>query len=463
MATAVASGFEAMTLSMKESVRAAAAAALVLAVLTACGAGQDSAGTGAGGNLVVNFAGTPCAATFQRDGKIVVVGTDRGLGPNARAASFVLARYLPSGRVDRDFGSSGKVVTSFGQKRQAGACAVIVQPNGGIVVAGGVLLLEHPKRVEDEKGEEFVIYPSDFALFRSLPDGRLDRSFGSNGRVLTDLGSNDEFRALALQGDGSIVAAGMSGTGIGLVRYTPQGRPDPTFGARGKVLPASDLEVRQVVMQSGGKIVVAGGAVFDGGGVFGLARYSPDGSLDRSFGDRGLVRTGIGPDYDDESTVWAVAVQEDGKIVAAGYGEPGVTFGLARYDADGTLDDGFGSHGEVVTALGPISATADATALAIQHDGKIVAGGVYEGDVSERFALVRYEPNGRLDDGFGSRGKVLTAFHRGESAGYNALAVTVRTDGRIVLVGSIVGSTGSRIAIARYLSNGHADPSFGRK
>ena len=180
-----------------------------------------------------------------------------------------------------------------------------------------------------------------------------------------------------------------------LVRYEPDGSLDATFGGDGKV--TTDATRRpdpayDVTLQGDGKIVVAGDAgefVGSNPGTFALARYHPNGILDTTFSGDGKRRTDLTP-FDDGPS--RVEIQTDGKIVVAGvsgYGGPNAKFALLRYCAGGRLDAGFGDDGKLVTDF---TAHADyANGLAIQADGKIVAAGVAgEGGSNPKFAVARY-------------------------------------------------------------------------
>ncbi len=145
----------------------------------------------------------------------------------------------------------------------------------------------------------------------------------------------------------------------------------------------------------------------------------------------------------------SIEVQPNGKIVAAGAGDAigDGDFALVRYNADGSLDAGFGSGGKVLTDLGSASHD-EAQALAIQQDGKIVAAGFSDAVSSSDFALVRYNPDGSLDAGFGSGGKLLSGF--GSSVVSEAFAVAVQSDGKIVAAGDAIANGSEDFAIARY-------------
>jgi len=227
--------------------------------------------------------------------------------------------------------------------------------------------------------------------------GSLDTSFSTDGKVTTAFGtSNDVATSVAIQSDGKIVAAGYSYNGanydFALVRYNMDGSLDSTFGTGGKVTTAfgtGDDGAKSVAIQSDGKIVAAGysdnGANYD----FALVRYNTDGSLDSTFGTGGKVTTAVGTGTDNAKSV---AIQSDGKIVAAGYSYNGANFdfALVRYNTDGSLDSTFGTGGKVTTAFG--TSNDEAYSVAIQSDGKIVAAGSSNNGANYDFALVRYWP-----------------------------------------------------------------------
>ena len=328
------------------------------------------------------------ALAIQTDGKIVVGGTSGG----HCISDFALARFLPNGDLDTTFGTpdtsglarTGLVITDFSPCDIGSALAI--QTDGKIVVVGT---------------SSFSTFGTlDFALARYLPNGDLDTTFGTpdtsglarTGQVTTDFAdlwetnkSSDEAFAVAIQSDGKIVVAGTSSA------------------ARGDV----------------------------GVAVFALARYLPNGDLDTTFGNpeiSGLARTGkVTTDFAGNAQAFAVAIQGD-KIVVAGFSDG--DFALARYEANGNLDTSFGSGGKVTTDFG--GDNDGASALAIQTDGKIVAAGTASVGVGVNFALARYDPNGSLDTDFGSGGKVTTDF----GPNTQAFGVAIQTDGKIVAAGA---------------------------
>jgi uncharacterized delta-60 repeat protein len=261
--------------------------------------------------------------------------------------------------------------------------------------------------------------------------------------VTTDLGGFDLALGVAHQPDGKIVAAGQGGSDFdfAVARYNPDGSLDPSFGSGGSVTTdfGGSEAATAVAIQADGKIVTTGSTFSAGVQKFALARYSATGSLDPSFGSGGTVTTdfGLGSGFGG-----ALAVQSDGKIVAAG--RAGSDFVLARYNGDGSPDAGFGSGGNVTTDFGGVVFDA-AFAVALQANGKIIVAGSAFSFPAADFALARYNPDGSLDPSFGSGGKVTTDF-----GGFDvAFGVALQPDGKIVAAGQ--GGSGSDFALARYL------------
>lgn len=372
-------------------------------------------------------------ALVQPDGKIVVAGYSR-IG---NSEDFAVVRYLPDGSLDTGFGNGGKVTTAVGLTADFGR-SVALQKDGKILVAG----------------EYWNGGGNNFALVRYLANGAVDTVFGTAGKVTNAFGSSSYARGVLVQSDGKIVLAGEvhdAGVDFGLVRYLPDGSLDTTFGTGGKVItdfgnaPYFDY-AQGATLQPDDKILVAGYVPGASGNDFALARYLPNGALDTAFGTAGKVTTPIGTLHDLGRTV---AVQSDGKIVVAG--EVAGDFAIVRYLTDGSLDTGFGNGGKVTTAIGRYDDFP--RSIALDRDGKIVVAG-YSGNGSNNdFALARYLPNGALDTTFGTGGKVMTAVGPGHDYGRSVL---VQRNGRIVVAGSAFNGTNNDFALVRY--NGSPAP-----
>jgi uncharacterized delta-60 repeat protein len=352
--------------------------------------------------------------------------------------------YAAPGDLDPTFSGDGKVLIDFAGGDD-GASAVAAQPDGKIV-AVGFATLPVAGRV--------------FGVARFDSQGARDPSFGGDGIITTRLGDGTAAgRAVAIEDDGDIVVAGTSsqpetGWDFALTRYEPDGSLDPSFGQNGRV--TTDFDdvgngVNALVVQPDGKLVVAG----ESGGDFALARYNPDGSLDTSFSGDGIVTTDFAGWGD---VAYAVALQGDGRIVAAGsaiaehevYGETPF-FALARYQADGTLDSTFSGDGIVITDISGPYSSARTHAVAVQQDGKIVLGGATGGGIFSALVIARYNPNGSPDQSFG------TAYE--DYAGARALAI--QASGRIVAAGWTWFSESFDFLVTRWASNGASDFRFG--
>jgi uncharacterized delta-60 repeat protein len=424
--------------------------AFLLGLLTppspAFGAGELDPTFGGDGKVVTDFFRADRSrvdrafdVAVQADGKIVAVGvSSRG----NFAIDFAIVRYNLDGSLDSTFGGGdGQVLTDLGGDDSASAVAI--QADGKIVVAG----------TSTAGGNPF-----NFALVRYKTGGGLDPTFDGDGKVLTDFLGSDTLLDVAIQTDGKIVAAGVTGLSgdFALARYNSNGSLDASFDGDGRVVTdfGDDDGARAVAIQADGKIV-AGGSTFAGTGAdpidFALARYNPDGSLDPSFSDDGKVVT----DFGAQDAAADIAIQADGRIVAAGFRaprdpvpQPG-DFAIARYNLDGTLDSSFDGDGRVVT---DVAADDTSLGLAIQPDGKIVAAGMsrINGSSPFDFALARYNPGGTLDRTFTGDGKVLTDF----DADDQAQAVAIQPDGKIVAAGFSFDDFDTNFALARYLPTG---------
>ena len=294
-------------------------------------------------------------------------------------------------------------------------------------------------------------------------DGDLDTSFGTGGKVVTSILSQDDFaHSVAIQSDGKIVVAGETKNGtadaFALARYNADGTLDTSFGnADGKVITNSannSEHAYSLAIQSDGKILLAGASGNAGDyDDFALARYNTDGSLDTSFGTGGKVVTSF---MSQDDIVRSVAIQSDGKIVVAGETKNGTfdEFALARYNADGTLDTSFGNAGGKVITNSNNNGD-HAYSVAIQSDGKILLAGASDNTGNDDFALYRYDADGSLDSSFGTGGKVVTAIGGGDDIG---TSVAIQSDGKIVVAGHSKNGGYYDFALVRYAGTPPAPP-----
>jgi uncharacterized delta-60 repeat protein len=336
---------------------------------------------------------------------------------------------------------------------------------------------------------------------RTLLTGALDLTFSGDGLTTVDFGGVfDQAWSVAQQPDGKLVVAGVNRpaganqTRVALARFNPDGslddggpldsNPVDRFGVAGKVLisvGAGSATTRDVAIQADGKIVVVGGAQGATNGDFFVARLNADGSLDDggpiddtpgdAFGSNGgVVLLDFGFGSDDAS---AVAIQRDGRIIVGGLATIDTqlhwAFGLARYNtdgspdngtlADGTLGDQFGVGGKVVHRFGLANAVLQDLVVDTRSGiSQVVAVG-YAGDNSNfRFAVARYDVDGALDPAFDGDGQVVTEFARGNNV---FRSVAIQPDGRIVAAGQALMASGLQGLVARYDTDGKLDLSFG--
>ncbi|WP_018616889.1 Ig-like domain-containing protein [Segetibacter koreensis] len=479
------------------------------------------------GNLTVDFASGDDRASsvaVQEDGKIVVIGiTSKG-----SKSDFALARYNTNGSLDKTFSKDGKQTTNFNTYDIA--YSIAIQRDGKIVLAGGTgedyrsltlaryntdgsldksfsadgILVPDPALpwatsvAIQTDGKIVAVGGSDFSVARFNSDGTPDSTFSEDGRLSEDVGSGGAYpNSVSIRSDNSIVVAGTVYNDIPYFKvtcYNADGTLNTTFSKDGKLedfVHVSDTYYTNVAIQSDGKIVAAGNSpsgIFTGYGWASqgaLARYNTGGSLDKSFSKQT-------PDF----TISSIAVQKNGKIVVAGTYDDGYgdfNSSVARYNTDGTLDNTFeifnqtsiifasiaiqrdgkivvaGRYGSFIVARLNADGTPDSTfsadsnqntnfdcqSIAIQNDGKIVlagSGGVYP---NSDFVLARYNTNGTLDKTFSEDGKQTTDFGSYHDI---AKAVSIQTDGKIVVIGN-TGDT-SYFALARYNIDGTLDTTF---
>jgi uncharacterized delta-60 repeat protein len=245
-----------------------------------------------------------------------------------------------------------------------------------------------------------------------------------------------------------------------VLAFGAAGDPDPDFGSGGFVLASfsseSDVVAWDALIQSTGKIVVAGHFSDAAGDQIALARFDSSGELDLTFGTGGWTIINFGM-----SSIFALAAaeQSDGKIVVTGELDDGTTeqFYVARFSADGQVDPKFGKAGITVIDFGFDSASLD---VAIAPDsGILIAGIAQRSDGNANFALVRVDQKGKLDKSFGNKGIVETDFNGFLDFG---TAVAIQPDGKIVVGGSVrTAEAYGAMGVARYMPTGSLDPTFG--
>ena len=390
---------------------------------------------GSGGKVVTTI--TPpneswaYAIAVQPDGRIVAVGTT-WIGTSY---AWALARYNRDGSLDTSFGSGGKVTTTVSG---GSATAVAIQSDGKIVVAGhdpscrvmrysssgavdssfslaGIAVPSGCSSVNavtiDGSGRIVLVGSSSFGFvvwrFTSsgLPDGAFN---GTGARTVANGTGSITYRgtAVAMGSGGTIVAAGyryVAGLGLNsasimVARLNDDGTPDASLAGSGVVSAGVSTQAapptgpqdfaNAVAVQPGGEIVVAGSAsTTTGPGHFLVARFTAAGALDPTFNGTGFHTTTIGS---STSAAYGVAIQPNGKIIAAGKSFNGTReeFAFMRFLSGGTLDTAFGAGGRVTVGF---AGNAHASAVALQAGGAIFAAGQENDTVVETFAVVGLE------------------------------------------------------------------------
>jgi uncharacterized delta-60 repeat protein len=344
-----------------------------------------------------------------------------GASATAVTVLFLGSAAAAPGDLDPSFGTGGEVELALGSV--AVAQDIALQPDGKIVLAGSG--------------------PRGVTLARFDSNGTIDSSFGSGGTVEGPFGTAT---AVVAQPDGKLLAAVSLGGAMTVMRYDASGSLDSAFGSGGTANgPPGSAE--DLVLQPDGKVVIGGSGPDPDSPPqdnIVLARFNSDGTPDSAFGSNGVVRTLVG----HSSNAWALSLQPDGRILAAGLSwdlsHPASAMTVARYLPDGHADMTFGTNGVVTTAA------TMATAIGVLPDGRIVVAGTDD----LRLAVMRLLPNGDPDRSFGSNG--LVQIGNGGLTGASDLAL--QPDGRIV----VAGWNMSVFALVRFGTSGELDPTFGQ-
>lgn len=358
-------------------------------------------------------------------GNIVVAGQTL-----AQLEGSFVARYTSQGVLDPSFNQSGIQELYIGQTSSWSSVALL--PNADILVGGFV---------RDDR--------TDCTLAKFSSDGILDAGFCPlNKPVRLHIGNSSAIHSLAITTDGECIAGGTCVQGSGylmILKYLSNGLLDTSFGDCGTVITNFDKHqgnINKIIVHPQDGNIIGVGYIENGTNTeFAITRHLPNGSPDTSFGTNGTVSTGI--EY--YAAACAVALQPDNYIVVAGFTFDEATytrkFVVARYDTNGNLDPHF-MGGIVVT---PINYGAEAHAIVIQPDGKIILGGTSIGNRCWQWTLVRYNNNGSLDESFGNKG--IATFSPGkQTAGITSLVL--QSDTKLIAA----GYADEDIAVARYFT-----------
>ena len=387
------------------------------------------------------------------------------------AAFSILPAFAAPGELDPTFGAAGRVRVQMGDPNvnpiYIELNAVAQQPDGKLVLAGAV-----------QRNDIANDYSSHFLLVRLNTDGTLDTSFDSDGWTSIDFAgglNEDKAFALLVQPDLKIVAAGYtrvnetSAMDIALARVNPDGSPDVAFGVNGRVSFDAGGQygdvARAIVRRTDGSLVVAGASDRNGDNDLLFAALDTNGQPVTGFGTDGVTLAGFGPGSYEQAT--ALALQTDGGLVAMGVG-PGTSFNptlvAARVTSAGVLDTSFDDDGLVVVDFSG-AYVQSGSSLAVQTDGRIVLAGHAIVNTGYRPALARLNTDGSLDTTFGGTGTV-TADLGADWVNQYVAGVTLQTDGRIVFGGHLENANYNRardLYLARLLADGSLDTSFGNQ
>ncbi len=347
------------------------------------------------------------------------------------------------GDLDTSFNGVGYVTTTFDAGIEFGH-ALVEQGDGKLIAVGEARVGGVPH----------------IGIVRYNTNGTIDTSYGTLGKTTTLVGSAAAGYAAALDSNGRLVVAGYALTGGGqrtsllVARYTTAGALDTTFNGVGYVTKKIAVNTTDIAygiaIQADGKIVVAG----VGNNKFVIARYTSVGVLDTATfgGGAGYVTPPVGS---GTQVAHGVVVQSaDQYIVVAGRASD--QFAFIRLDTTGTLDPVFGTGGiKLVPATSGINF---ANAIALQPDGKILAAGIARSGAPWYFATVRLDTFGQLDTTFNLSGIVITPVNGGSMSPYGAMAVAYDTTNSRILV---AGEGGNDIGLVRYTTTGVLDSAFG--
>lgn len=407
-----------------------------------CGALPLTLGPSGSCTFEINFSPTTTGTLADT----MNVNFARWSGDSTSVSRGVTGEGVAAGMLNVNFSSDGKLTSDIsGASRVDKANAVAVQTDNKIIVAGYTV---------NGSGNK------DFALARYTTAAALDTTFDTDGIVTLDFttGLDDEVNAILIQGDGSILAIGYSGTTFAVARFLSNGTLDTSYDTDGKqTVTWGGTDVAYgAVLDSNGKAVVVGSSISAGNADTTIARLNTDGSMDTTFDTDGRVLfSAVGGD--DE--VRAVGLRSDGKIIGAGYVEGGATgndFYVFRLAADGTLETSvtfdFGNNGnEIARAIYVDTANSDRMVIA----GRAPTGAGSDAD----FGVIRLTSAMALDTTFSGDGKQTISFSANDDIAYG---ISVNGSGAITLVGSAnsAGGTDSTFALARLTTAGVLDTAF---
>ncbi|MEO1258677.1 MAG: T9SS type A sorting domain-containing protein [Bacteroidota bacterium] len=391
---------------------------------------------GINGMTITHFNGYSAEANsmaLQSDGKIVLAG----IGTTDNDQDIIASRYLLDGQLDETFADNGQFTFSISSFRDR-CYGVTVDDSDHIYFTGYT-------NSSNFQSKGFII--------KLDSNGSFDSTFAEDGVWVSELPNTDEdFREIIIQPDQKILIAGETEI-LGepehatLIRLNQDGSLDTDFGTNGRAsaLVPNGYNPTFAALNNDGTIVTGGFVLESNNTNTLLAKFDQDGNIDLSFGLDGVhVDT-----YAIEEFARSIAIQADGKLLigTGSNGSTGRDFGMTRYTQNGLLDIDFAEFGRVTTDILSVSNTAHS--ILIQEDGKIILSGFLGITPNHDYAIARYEANGDLDESFGFGGKVITDTGMDDLSFTSAL----QEDGKLLCAGNTKNNSGeSSFSIARYFT-----------
>lgn len=395
---------------------------------TAGGSGGGSSATGldadfgAGGVLVTDLHLTPAALAVQSGGRILIAGDPRSDFP---VDEVQIVALTSRGQVDESFGSEGVISTMVTPTATDRVCGLALAEDDGFYLCA-------------QAGEESLV------LLGYESYGELDTDFGTNGQVTVALNIGDTISAMTRAADGKLLVTGIVSGGLSVWRFLPDGSVDTEFGTDGETaVSVTGLErVAAIAVSDSGHILVYGTASSD----FFILGLTNAGAVDTAFAGDGLASI----DVDSADEARDMALLSDGRIVMAGFGRLDFmlpeTAILTVLNADGTVDDSFGTEGvcgvgDLQNGIAPVLGSY--LQLSVDSQDNLVMAGMD----TNIFLVARYDGDGQIDTSFGGDGFETADF--ASTGGWDfACALTVQGDDKIIAAGV---ASSSQLALARYM------------
>ncbi|MBS1731153.1 MAG: T9SS type A sorting domain-containing protein [Bacteroidetes bacterium] len=385
---------------------------------------------GDGGIVIIDSFTYNNKSLLQEDGKILLF-----------SSTGILDRFNYDGTYDNSFGNNGRITHTFDGKVGDANNNFVIQNDSKIIYTG-------------------VYYQSngniDACTFRCNSDGSIDSSFGINGLDIIEIDKLNLIRGIVVQTDGKIVVAGDVRKEYNdqyrtfIYRLMPDGGLDSTFGVNGIVINHYADETTSVgfLLTSDGKFILgSNNNILGSHPYYQLEKFNSDGNVDAGFGNNGSAKFifGEGQSGDWNTKMITLVLQIDGKIVCAGMsGKGNEDMALCRFNQNGLIDNNFGENGSVINQY--LNYDSRILDLTLQSDGKILTSG-YAARFSytqKPILLIQYLENGHLDSQFGNNGMTVTLT---DTLSASASSVHILNDGKILLTGA---QTGPKILLARY-------------